>query len=98
MNYTQMIMAIENHINNADGGDSYSDWYVGITDNPERRFQEHGVTGINHGVGFPAVNNSIAREVENYFLKSRGCQGAGGGGDEDSVYVYAYKIGLNTKQ
>jgi hypothetical protein len=38
-----------------------------------------------------ASSSIIAREVENYFVNTLGTDGGSGGGDQSSIYVYAYK-------
>lgn len=70
----------------------YSEIYVGITNDVERRlFQEHQVPKDHYWwIYSPADNNDIARKVEQDFI-SKGCQGGSGGGDDSSNIVYAYK-------
>ncbi len=73
---------------NTNGG-AYSDWYVGITEVPKRRLKEHGVTDA--WIYRQANNVEVARKIEKYFVEILGTDGGTGGGDEDAVYVYAYK-------
>lgn len=73
-------------------GTTYNSWYVGITDDPERRlFDEHNVSKESgpwiYGKCF---NDTSAREVEKALIDNLGTQGAPGGGDKNTVYVYAY--------
>lgn len=68
-----------------------SDWYVGIATDPrERLFNDHNVDEKN---GFwiyeQATSDTIARAVEQAYLDT-GHDGGSGGGDQSSVYVYAY--------
>ena len=78
---------------------SYQKWYSGITSNPrERLFQEHNVSEKSDWWIFRLCQNEqSARSVEEVLLKL-GCDGATGGGDESSVYVYAYFKTANTRQ
>jgi hypothetical protein len=71
----------------------YSDWYVGITSNPHiRLFQEHNVKVNNSWwVISKASDVHEARLVEKTFIEVYGTDGGSRGGDEKSVYVYAYK-------
>lgn len=87
---------IENHINKHGG--IFSDWYVGITDDPERRLEEHKVKARNKSIDREATSDTAAREVEDYFHDKKGCQGDGGGGDENSVHVYAYETDSQTEE
>lgn len=64
----------------------YSIWTIGITDDPDRRKQEHGNPGAwRH---WRADTETIARNVEKYFLE-KGMKGAPGGG-ENPNYVYIF--------
>ena len=44
-----------------------------------------------------AASSDVAREVERYFVSILGTDGGLGGGDADSVFVYAYLKGQHTK-
>lgn len=75
------------------GGD-YQDWYVGITNNPERRLDEHNVD-MDDAESYIVLETSsaqIARRVEWYFATTTAVQGGTGGGESDSRYVYAGRI------
>lgn len=71
----------------------YSNFYVGITNDVQRRlFNEHNVSKERGWWIYRAADSkSIAQEVEEYFL-DKGMEGDTGGGTEDSVYVYCYEI------
>ena len=78
-------------------GGIYSNFFVGITHNPMRRIHdEHEIGQANPYFLKEAENTETARIIERYFI-DLGCDGCGSGGDEDSVYVYAYKKGPRTK-
>ncbi len=72
-------------------GKPYSAWYAGIASNAEARlFQDHNVSKENGiWVYDKCPSNEGARNVEAE-LHKLGCDGAGGGGDQSSTYVYAY--------
>ena len=84
------------HIKLNDG--KYSNWYCGITsDWVSRLFDDHQVPRENHPyIARQCYNNDDARAVESALLEL-GCDGALGGGDETTVYVYAYLKGTTTK-
>jgi hypothetical protein len=92
-----IISDIKAHIQK--GGGRYRDWYVGITENPRHRlFNDHGV----HEKGDwwiyrQASSAAAARRIEDYFVNTLGTDGGLGGGDEDAVYVYAYKKNSHTR-
>lgn len=71
----------------------YSDFYVGITNDVERRlFTEHNVSEKDDSwIWCQAMNKDTAQKVEEYFL-SLGMKGDTGGGTAESVIVYCYKI------
>ncbi len=74
-----------------DGG-KYSNWYCGITSDLESRlFGDHKVPrGEDYWRSFRKCHNDTdARAVETALIKL-GCDGDVGGGDQTSVYVYAY--------
>jgi hypothetical protein len=73
----------------------YSNFYVGITDNPMRRIHDEHEIGQAIPYFFKeAENTETARMIERYFI-DHGCDG--GEGNEDSVYIYAYKKGPRSK-
>ena len=67
-------------------GSNYSDWYIGITDDPQRRKGEHDNLTIWHD--WKADSEQIARDVEKYFLNKEMSGGMGGGDTPNSVYIY----------
>lgn len=73
-------------------GVNYKDCYVGITSDVESRlFGDHKVSRENgHWIYRTASSDSVAREIEQYFLDA-GMDGGPGGGDSSSKIVYAYK-------
>ena len=89
----EIIDDIKNHFS----GISYKQCYVGITKNVKSRlFGDHNVSKDNgHWIYRIAQNDDIAREVEQYFLNA-GMDGGGGGGDNESKTIYAYKITSET--
>jgi hypothetical protein len=72
-------------------GGPYSQWYCGITTDIESRlFDDHNVLKKNHWFVYrECKSNKAARGVEKTLL-GLGCDGREGGGDENTVYVYAY--------
>lgn len=71
------------------GGAAY---YAGITDNPQRRLGEHQVDPANGKYSWAqCATDAISRDAER-ILHEIGYEGGTGGGDELSVFVYAYKI------
>lgn len=77
----------------------YSDFYVGITNDIERRlFVEHNVKKDNHWYIYQAaIDKSEAQTVEEYFI-NKGMKGDTGGGTDDSIYVYCYEITASTNE
>ncbi len=77
----------------------YSDFYVGITNDIERRlFTEHNVDkNDSWWIYRTATNKTEAQNVEEYFL-SKGMEGDTGGGTDNSIYVYCYEIASSTKE
>jgi len=83
----QIIAEIINHFQ----GMSYQNSYVGITSDARTRlFRDHQVSQENgHYISRLATSDTIAREIEAYFL-ALGMDGGPGGGDRTSRIVYAY--------
>lgn len=80
-----------------DKGGPYTAWYVGITNQPERRlFVEHRVDKQGIFIQRQATSNAVARRVEHHFIRLLGCDGDLGGGEEDAEVVYAYKKTAST--
>jgi len=64
----------------------YSIWTIGITDNPDRRRKEHD--NPKYWKQWKADTETIARNVEKYFL-DKGMNGDTGGGETPN-YVYIF--------
>lgn len=79
------------------GNDDYFDWYIGITNDIDRRlFGEHKVEKKqDRWIHSPADSKDVAQEVEEYFL-NKGMDGDTGGGNDDTAHVYAFKKNSHT--
>jgi len=73
-----------------ENGGVFSEWYSGITNEPEERLKQHKVTDgyITRNAG----SKETAESIEDYLTNELGTKGGGGGGTPDSIYVYSYKI------
>jgi len=80
MNESEIKSAIEKIVS------QYSAWTIGITDDPKRRRTEHD--NPDHWYDWRADTETIARNVEKYFL-DKGMKGATGGGEHPN-YVYIF--------
>ncbi len=78
-------------------GDGYYKWYSGIaSDWKSRLFNDHQVPRENYWyIARQCFSDQAARNVEDALLKL-GCDGDIGGGDESTIYVYAYLKGTMT--
>jgi hypothetical protein len=78
-------------------GGKYSSWYCGIaSDWEDRLFNDHQVPRKEYWwIVCQCYNNDDARTVERALIEL-GCDGALGGGDVTTVYVYAYLKGTMT--
>lgn len=88
----QIIADINSHLQKSKK-QYYSDFYIGITNDIERRlFEEHKVS---KDYGWWIYRNgdtkAVAQAVEEYYL-DKGMQGDTGAGNEDTTYVYCYEI------
>lgn len=64
----------------------YPAWTIGVTDDPARRRREHGNPSMWYQ--WDADTETVARNVESYFL-AKGMEGGGGGpGRADYVYLF----------
>lgn len=92
----EIIDEIKAHI--AKEGSEYSAWYAGISkDAKDRLFNGHGVKKDGDWwIWRPASSSAVARGIEDYLVNTLGCDGGGGGGDETSDQVYAYKKETHT--
>lgn len=94
MKYEQIVSDFDNHIKKS-GCRYYNEFYVGITNNAEKRlFEEHRVDKSKQWWIFsPADDEDIARKVEEHYLGFGMKGGPGGGsGNGDAKYVYCYVI------
>lgn len=89
-----IISDIEKHLANSIK-QYYSDFYVGITNDVNRRlFDGHKVDKDNDWwIYCKADSEDIARDVERYY-KELGMKGDSGGGNPDNppLFVYSYEI------
>lgn len=85
MKENEIIRAIEERVNSAKTKD-YSLWTIGITDDPDRRREEHD--DPKYWMQWRADTETIARNVEKYFLE-KDMNGAPGGGESPN-YVYIF--------
>ena len=92
MDRASIISAINAHLKSS-GKNYYSSFYVGITNDINRRlFQEHNVDREKAWwIYCPADSAEIARSVEQHYI-NLGMRGGVGGGDNTSTYVYSYII------
>lgn len=71
-------------------GTNFSNYYVGITNNVERRlFGEHNVQKSGVWIYCGARSKVVAQEVEEFFL-NLGMDGDTGGGTDETRVVYCY--------
>lgn len=95
--YRSIVTKINRHIKEHSWANTpLSRWYVGISNNPNRRMSEHQQEygmDIRNYVVYYAYTKKIASQVEDYFSK-KGTSNATGprGATEDSRWVYVYKI------
>lgn len=96
MTAKEIIDEINIHLANSNK-QYYSDFYIGITNDIDRRlFQEHNVSKLNDWWIFRQANDkATAQSVEEFFL-NQGMKGDTGGGSDDSTYVYCYEITNST--
>ena len=77
----------------------WNEVYIGIAQDPHKRlFEEHNVKekgGI--WIYIKANSSECAREVEKELI-TLGANGGPGGGSDETIYVYAYKITNETVQ
>ena len=92
-----IAIEIDNYINGCTGK-YYSDFYVGISNDPtDRLFSDHKVDQKNGCWKYlKAIDIENARDAEKILLQ-KGMKGGDVGGDETSVNVYCYQITPNTK-
>ncbi len=94
--FDQIVADFDSHLQSSQR-EYYSDFYVGITNDVERRlFGEHNVQREkNWWIFREALDKVTAQKVEEYYL-DKGMQGDTGGGNDDTVFVYCYEIDNNT--
>ena len=83
---------IKDAIERKRGSLSYGSWTIGITNDPKRRREEHNAEGKNTSAWshWEADSESIARNVEQYFLNKGMKGGAGGGSSPTPRWVYIF--------
>lgn len=94
----QIIADINSHLQKSEK-QYYSDFYIGITNDIDRRLLgEHNVSK-EHGwwIYRKGDTKAVAQAVEEYYL-DKGMQGDTGGGSEDTTYVYCYEITNYTEE
>lgn len=86
MSYNEIVDGINLKI----GSTSYSIWTVGVTDDPDKRKQEHHNDGENvtYWTQWRTDTEKVGRDVEKHFLDLGMKGGTGGGGRAGYVYVF----------
>lgn len=85
MKESEIIQEIENRVASSQKKD-YSIWTIGITEDPEQRKEQHG--NPKYWMNWKADSETIARDVEKYFI-DKGMKGGTGGGDRPTfVYIF----------
>lgn len=96
-NSDAIVTSIIKNIDNLQGV-SRSDFYVGITNDVERRLREHHVEAHQCLKILEATSKSEAEIAENFLIRA-GLNGhPGGGGQDDTNIVYCYQITDETIQ
>lgn len=94
---TKIVDEIVNYIKNSCNAVYYSDFYVGIAEDPRNRlFNQHNVNE-DRGCWImrEGININHSRSAEKILI-NRGMKGGDGGGSDKSVWVYCYKITNST--
>lgn len=96
--YDEIVEKFDDHLRKS-GKRYYSEFYIGISQNAQRRlFEEHHVDKENSWwIYTTAETSEIARAVERYYLEL-GMRGGSGGGDENSNMVYCYVVTPTTTE
>lgn len=83
----------------ANGQGQYG-WYVGIAEDASGRlFNDHNVEEQNGSwIYRESTSSKTAREIEKEMLEELNVKGGQGGGSEETTFVYAYQITVNTKE
>jgi hypothetical protein len=86
MNQNELIQSIKTKV----GSSNYSNWVIGVTDDPITRRQQHEKIGNNvrFWSHWKTDSEKTGRDIEKYFL-DLGMKGdTGGGGSAGYVYVF----------
>ena len=69
---------------------TYSHWYIGVTDNPDERKSQHSSDGnsVTLWQHWKTDSEQDGRDIEKYFLDLGMKGGEGGGGKAGYVYVF----------
>lgn len=93
-----VIQEIYDYLHDECGGGNYNDYYVGITKSIDNRlFGDHKVPNNHCWIYRQSASDTDARAVEKYFL-DKGMNGGAGGGDNESDFVYVYKVASFTNE
>jgi len=82
-------------IQSAEPTPTWSGWYIGITNDPNRRLYEEHSASVSGSIVVAVESEAVARSVEKFFIEIYGMAGNPGGGDAPR-FVYAFKMGPDT--
>lgn len=93
----QIITEFENFM--IKHGTHYHQFYVGIASDPnDRLINGHGIDQTIPNIYWnQALQTSVVRTIEKYFL-DKGAKGGPGGGDNNTCYIYTYLITPKTRE
>ena len=92
LNATQIVNEILNFV----GHEPKQNWYVGVTDNCDRRLSEHQAMNTARKC-LEATSSLEARRAEENLI-GKGFGGGSGGGGSDSTIVYVYRQTAGTQR
>jgi len=97
MNKNEIIIKISEHIKTRGGVPG--DWYVGVSQNPERCLPANHKVDMENDkwIFIPTNSDQEAREIEEYFINSIGTDGKLEGRNNGARKVYAYKKAPHTE-
>lgn len=93
----KIVVEIKNYMD-LHGGD-YRSWYVGRAINPTKKLLEHSVNlDLDDYIYLTADSLEDAIGIEQYFVTRLGTDGnVIGYGDENGIYVYAYRKSITNR-
>ncbi len=80
-------------------GGHFTDWYVGVSSQPEAEWTRHHVNPeVDPCISFTCSNAGVAKDLQDFLVNILRADGVAGSGGYECTHLYAYKKNNHTHE